>query len=711
MKQVLTSAEGIKVVDVPAPGVSDNTILVRVQHSCISVGTEIAGVKAASEPLYRRALRQPEKVLRAIELLREKGLSAMVDRIRNAGSGVPLGYSAAGTVVACGADVHLFAIGDRVACAGSGIANHAEFIEVPVNLAVKIPAAVDTAAAATVALGAIALQGVRRAAPTLGETVLVVGLGILGQLTVQLLKSNGCKVIGADPLEQRAQIGLAAGMDHAANPGSDSYLAEIRQLTDGYGVDAVIVTAATPDSRVINDAVRACRRKGRVIIVGDVGLDIDRSELYAREIDLLISTSYGPGRYDATYELEGRDYPLPYVRWTENRNMAAYLDLLAAGKVRLALIPTQISDIGAAVSAYRDIQSGENGKLLFLLNYPDGAASSTRRIPIPATRAHSGRIRTALIGAGSFAQGMHLPNLAKPGAAYSLHTIASRNGATARALAERYGAAYASTDTDEALANPDIDLVFISTRHHLHASLALKALAAGKHVFVEKPLALNAGELDAIEEFFRTRSDTPLLMTGFNRRFSPALAKAREVLAAKSGPAMINYRVNAGFLPPDHWVHGEQGGGRNIGEACHIYDVCNFLIGGHPQHTQAQAITPTSAQWRRNDNFVATLAYPDGSVCTITYTALGHNDHAKERMEIFVDGMVLALDDYKSLAITGARNRNWTGPAADKGHAQELVALADGILTGHWPISLADQIAATRTSFTVEAQLQGTDAR
>jgi predicted dehydrogenase len=376
----------------------------------------------------------------------------------------------------------------------------------------------------------------------------------------------------------------------------------------------------------------------------------------------------------------------------------------------LELIPTQISNIDTAVDAYRDIQTGTDGKLLFLLNYPQNASASLRRIPIPATRAYSGRIRTALIGAGSFAQGMHLPNLMQAGSAYALHTIASRNGATARALAERYGAAFASTDTDEALANPDIDLVFISTRHHLHAALALKALAAGKHVFVEKPLALNAGELDAIEEFFRIHPEAPLLMTGFNRRFSPALVRAREVLAARRGPAMLNYRVNAGFLPPEHWVHGEQGGGRNIGEACHFYDACNFLIGGHPQHIEAQAVAPASAQWRRNDNFVATLGYPDGSVCTITYTSLGHNDYAKERMEVFVDGLVIALDDYKSLTVTGARDRNWIGSAADKGHTQELAALAGGILSGAWPISLADQIAATRTSFAVEAQLHGTDA-
>jgi predicted dehydrogenase/threonine dehydrogenase-like Zn-dependent dehydrogenase len=709
VKQILTSADGIKVVDVPAPCIGDKTILVRVQHSCISVGTEIAGVKAAGEPLYRRALRQPEKVRRAVAMLHEKGIAATLDRIRSAGAGVPLGYSAAGVVIACGTDVSLFGIGDRVACAGSGIANHAEIIEVPVNLAVKIPTAIKSADAATVALGAIALQGVRRATPALGETVLVVGLGILGQLTVQLLKSNGCKVIGADLVEQRAQIGITAGMDYAANPGSDNYPAEILRLTDGYGADAVIVTAATPESRVINDAVRACRRKGRIIIVGDIGLDIDRSELYAREIDLLISTSYGPGRYDAAYELEGCDYPLPYVRWTENRNMEAYLDLLAAGKVQLKLIPTQISNIDEAVGTYRDIQSGKSDKLLFLLNYPENTAASSQRTPIPVTRPHSGRIRVALIGAGSFAQGMHLPNLAQARSAYSLHTISSRNGVTARTLAERYGAAFASTDTDAALNDPDIDLVFIATRHHLHATLALKALAAGKHVFVEKPLALKASELDAIEDFFRTHPDAPLLMTGFNRRFSPALARAHDMLAARQGPAMLNYRVNAGFLPPEHWVHGEQGGGRNIGEACHIYDVCNFLIGGHPQHTQAQAVAPASAQWRRNDNFVATLGYPDGSVCTVTYTSLGHNDYAKERMEIFVDGMVIALDDYKALTVTSARDRNWNGAGADKGHTQELSALADGILSGTWPISLADQIAATRTSFEIESQLQGTD--
>jgi predicted dehydrogenase len=238
----------------------------------------------------------------------------------------------------------------------------------------------------------------------------------------------------------------------------------------------------------------------------------------------------------------------------------------------------------------------------------------------------------------------------------------------------------------------------------------LKALTAGKHVFVEKPLALNAGELDAIEEFFHTHPEAPLLMTGFNRRFSPALVRAREVLAARQGPAILNYRVNAGYLPPEHWVHGEQGGGRNIGEACHIYDVCNFLIGGHPQHTYAQAVAPASAQWRRNDNFVATLGYPDGSVCTVTYTSLGHNDYAKERMEVFVDGTVIALDDYKSLTVTGARDRNWIGSAADKGHTQELVALANGLQTGQWPISLADQIAATRTSFAVETRLQGNAA-
>lgn len=710
MKQVLTSAQGIQVVDVPAPGVSDRTLLVRVEHSCISVGTEIAGVKAASEPLYRRALRQPEKVLRAIALLREKGLAATVDRVRSAGSGVPLGYSAAGTVVACGADVSLFGIGDRVACAGSGIANHAELIEVPVNLATRIPADVDTAAAATVALGAIALQGVRRATPTLGETILVVGLGILGQLTVQLLKANGCKVIGADLFEQRSAIAQKAGMDFTVNPGGDNGLADILRITGGYGADAVIVTAATPDSGVINNAIRACRRKGRVIIVGDVGLDIDRSELYSREIDLLISTSYGPGRYDPAYELEGSDYPLPYVRWTENRNMEAYLNLLAAGKVRLDLVPTQIHRIDDAPAAYQAIRSGESGNLLFLLNYPESAGAGVRRIPIPVTRSHRGPIRTALIGAGSFAQGMHLPNLVRAGSAYTVHTIASRNGATARALAERYGAAFASTDTDEALANPDIDLVLIATRHHLHAALTLRALAAGKHVFVEKPLALNAVELDAIEAFFQSRPDAPLLMTGFNRRFSPALVRARALLAGRRGPAMINYRVNAGFLPPEHWVHGEQGGGRNIGEACHIYDACNFLIGGHPQHTRAQAAAPLSAQWRRNDNFVATLGYPDGSVCTITYTALGHNDYAKERMDIFVDGTVIALDDYKSLTVTGARNKNWVSTTVDKGHAQELAALAEGLQSGQWPISLADQIAATRTSFTVENQLQGADA-
>lgn len=705
MKQVMTSSDGIIVANVPAPGVSDKAVLVRVEYSCISVGTEIAGVKAASEPLYRRALRHPEKVMRAVKMMRERGLPATIERIRSASSGALLGYSAAGTIVECGSDVTYFAVGDRVACAGSGVANHAELIAVPVNLAVRIPADVDTTAAATVALGAIALQGVRRAMPALGETVFVVGLGILGQLTAQLLKSSGCRVIGADRLKQRADIALSAGMDQAVDFREENCVSEILRLTSGHGADAVIITAATADSRVINDAIRACRRKGRVVIVGDIGLDIDRSELYLREIDLLISTSYGPGRYDSVYELEGQDYPFPYVRWTENRNMEAYLHLLAAGSVRLDPIPKQIGCVDKAADLYHQIQSAESDKLLFLLSYGENGEAGARRVSVYSSRPHRGRIRTALIGAGSFAQGMHLPNLRQSGSDFALHTVVSRNGAAAKAVAERYGAAFASTDADGAINDPDIDLVFISTRHHLHASLVLKALAAGKHVFVEKPLAITGTELSAIEDFFTGRSDPPLLMTGFNRRFSPVMIRVRSLLDSRSSPVVINYRVNAGFLPPEHWVHGDEGGGRNIGEACHIYDICNFLVGGHPQHTYVRAITPASEQWRRNDNFVATLAYPDGSVCSVTYTSLGHCDYPKERMDIFVEGVVIAMDDYKSLTVTGAHGKNWNGPGADKGHALELKMLAEGILSGQWPIPLADQIAATRTSLAVEARL------
>ena len=707
MKQVLVRSGAVFVEEVPAPSPGPGEILVRVAYSCVSAGTELAGLRTSALPLYRRALKQPQHVRRVLEMVRDEGLARTWERVSGLlAAGSPTGYSVAGEVIAVGSQVEGFTPGERVACAGAGIANHAELVSVPLNLAVPVPDGLSLADACTVTLGAIALQGVRRCQPTLGETVVVLGLGLLGQLTVQLLRANGCRVLGVDVNAARVgiarELGLAAGLDPAAG----DWVAQVQRYTDGVGADAVIVTASSSSAQVIAEALRCCRRKARVIVVGDVALQIERADLYAKELDLLISTSYGPGRYDPLYEEGGQDYPLPYVRWTENRNMEAYLALLAGGAVRLERLRAGEFEVDRAPEAYQALKSG--GGMLALLTYPPRPEAVRRAVPMPRHRAVPGAVGVALVGAGNFAQGMHLPNLIKLREQFALRAVVSRTGANAKAAATRYGAAYATTALEEVLADAQVQLVMIATRHHQHAAMTLAALQAGKHVFVEKPLALNAAELGLIEQFYAGRgADAPLLMTGFNRRFSPAVARVRQLIRERSAPLLINYRMNAGYLPATHWVHGPEGGGRNIGEACHIYDVFQAITASTWVRCQAASITPRAGQYRADDNFIASAQYADGSLCSLTYTALGSKEYPKERMEVFCDGTVVSLDDYKSLQVTGRRAPQWSAAGPRKGQFEELQALAAALRSGgEWPISLADQLAVTRLSFAVDEALR-----
>ncbi|MEE9926775.1 bi-domain-containing oxidoreductase [Microvirgula aerodenitrificans] len=709
MKQVMVQGGSVVVLDVPAPQVSNKNILVRVTHSCISVGTEMAGVKMSGLPLYKRALKQPENVKRVLDMMRDQGIKHTMDRVLGKlSAGSPTGYSAAGIVIEVGSEVEGFAVGDRVACAGAGIANHAELIDVPVNLAVLLPNTLAADVASTVTLGAIAMQGVRRAQPTLGEIFVVIGLGILGQLTCQFLHANGCKVIGVDLDTDRIKLAIENGLDFGIDPSCEDYVERVHKLTDGFGADAVIITAASDSSKIISDAMQATRKKGRVVLVGDVGLDLQRADFYKKELDFLISSSYGPGRYDPIYEEGGQDYPLPFVRWTENRNMEAYLHLLASGKVSLANLYHPPYPVERAKEAY-DALKGEGRKpLLVLLEYPESDTATQRKVvfdTVPTPTA--GKIRVGLAGAGGYAQGMHLPNMIKLRDKFSLQAVMSRTGSNARTVAAQNKACYATTDYADLLSDPDVDLVIIATRHNLHAGMVLQALEAGKHVFVEKPLALNETDLVFIENFYQKNPNGPLLMTGFNRRFSPAMARAKEVLKNRTTPMIVNYRMNAGYIPLDHWVHTTEGGGRNIGEACHIYDLFNYLTDGAcVEHVHATSMTGQSKQWARNDNFIATIKYVDGSICTLTYTALGDKSYPKERMEIFSDGKVITMDDFKLLSIAGGKHAGWNASATDKGQFQELVAIEEALSgkTG-WPISLADQIQATRISLSVEEQI------
>jgi predicted dehydrogenase/threonine dehydrogenase-like Zn-dependent dehydrogenase len=714
MKQVLIRKGGAVVADVPAPRVEPGEVLVSVRASCISVGTEMSGVRSSGVPMWKRALQQPEKAAQVARMVATQGLSRtwkLVEAKRDEAS--PTGYSAAGVVVQVGAGVDDLGPGDRVACAGAQCAHHAEFVRVPRNLCAPLPEGLDWEAAATVTLGAIALQSVRRAQPTLGESFVVVGLGLLGQLTVQLLRANGCRAIGVDPDRDRVALALGLGMDAAVGPDEGDDVQQVARLTDGVGADGVIITAATSSDAVMSTAFRMCRRKGRVVLVGSVGLNLDRADFYAKEIDFLVSTSYGPGRYDHRYEEQGLDYPVAYVRWTENRNMAEYLRAAADGRVRVGPLVSARHPLSDAAAAYASLDAPGSRPMLVLLTYPEpeGPPVHTLRLR-PSATVTPGRIRIAVLGAGGFARSTHLPNLQDLGDRFALQAVVSLEGHGAAAVGRQFGAAYASTDSRAVLADPEVDAVLIATRHHLHAPLALAALRAGKHVLVEKPLALTAAELDELDGFVRAAGERPLpvLLTGYNRRFSPYARRLAELARGRTGPFIMDYRMNAGHIPRDHWVHGAEGGGRNLGEACHIYDLFTFLADAEATGVSAHAIVPRSHHVGRNDNFVATMSFADGSVASLTYTALGHAAFPKETAELFVDGKVAVLDDYRRLRVVGAPGGPLRTPVQDKGHKDELVAFADAVNGKGWASPWWQQLQAARIALAVEAQIDPAQA-
>jgi len=709
LKQVLISQGRAIVEETPEPVVEPGTVLVRVNHSCISVGTEMSGVKATSEPLWKRALKNPGKVKKVLDMALKQGISQTRDTVKGKmTSGIPAGYSAAGRVIETGEGIDDTVPGDRVACAGAQCAHHAEVIRVPRNLMARVPEGVDFAAASTVTLGAIALQGVRRGQPTMGETFVVLGLGIIGQITAQLLKANGCRVIGTDLDRGRINTAIECGMDAGVHPDGGDTVETVARITGGTGADGVIITAATPSDEVVSTAFGMCRKKGRVVLVGDVGLNLDRADFYAKELDFFISTSYGPGRYDDNYEEKGLDYPIAYVRWTENRNMQEYLRLLAEGKVDVSPLVSETYPVDEAGAAYESIKSGGTKPLMVLLSYPEGREEKrVRQISNPYVRASAdSRPGIAMIGAGGFAREVHLPNMMKLAGSMRLQTIVCRTGHSASAMAKQFSAANAATDFRIVLEDPAVDAVMICTRHNTHADIALEALEAGKHVFVEKPLALTREELDRISSFYSSgegESGLPLLMTGFNRRFSPFARRISEMLENRREPVIINYRMNAGYIPPDHWVQTEEGGGRNLGEACHIYDLFTYFTGSRHQNVQAAGIDSSTGFYRKTDNFSVSIRFEDGSLANLTYTAMGSKEFPKERMEIFSEGRVFYLDDYRTLQVAGARGGDLEKNTIEKGHPEELEAFARVITEGgDWPIPLWQMIQASEIALQTE---------
>ncbi len=676
MKQVFFDGKGeLLLKDVPAPTCVPGQLLVRTACSLISTGTEATAL-AGGGSLLKQALRRPDLMRRALSLVASRGLRATAGLVRDAAENwYPLGYSAAGTVVAVGDGVDGFSVGDRVACAGAGYANHAEFISVPMNLVVTLPDALSFGEGCFATVGAIALQGVRRAEPTLGETVVVIGVGLIGLLTAQILRANGCHVICVDVAAARLKLASRLGVEYTMRAGATDVAQSVLALTGGDGADAVIVAARTQSSAPVNQAFEICRERGRVVIVGAVGMELEREQYYRKEIDLRISRSYGPGRYDPQYEQKGMAYPLGYVRWTETRNLAAFLELVAQGKVAVKPLISAEYDIAQAAEAYSAATAGDADSVAVLFRYThDEKAEQPARVwrqpeQLPAK---GGRVGLALVGAGHFARAVHVPNLKSLAAKVVVRAVVSGTGGSARQVGEKLGAHLVATDLREALQSEEVEAVLIATRHNLHAEQCIAAARAGRHIFVEKPLGLTGDECRQI--MAEVERAGVLCAVGFNRRFSPLAIALRESLKGIAGPRQIVCRVNAGPLPKGHWLlDAEIGGGRLLGEGCHFFDLMTWLADAKPVIISAQAVGDSA------DDVAVVVKFADGSVGTMIYSGLGDPAYPKERIEVLAGGGVAVLDDFRALTFSGLPGKSLKLRAQDKGHRGLLAHFVDAV--------------------------------
>ncbi|RIL04489.1 MAG: hypothetical protein DCC71_13955 [Proteobacteria bacterium] len=696
MRQLIQSYRTgeMKVEEVPPPGVRPGGVVVRTVRSLVSAGTEKMIVDLARKSLLQKARSRPDLVRKVIDTARKQGFANAFQKVQSKlDTPIPLGYSSAGVVVAVGENVHEYRVGDRVACAGAGYANHADYAYVPRNLLAHVPDGVSLEEACFATVGAIALQGVRQAQPTLGERVAVLGLGLIGQLTVQLLAANGCRVLGFDPNPARAKLATELGAELAV-PADLEAAAE--RFTRGDGLDAVIVAASTPTNGPLVQAGEISRLRGRVVVVGLVGMEVPRSLYYKKELDLRMSMSYGPGRYDPDFEERGFDYPIAHVRWSEQRNLEAILELLAGKRLRFEPLVTHRFPIDRALAAYDLITKGAEPFLGVVLDYgadeADASAPSPRLALRDAAKAKQS-LGIGVVGAGGFGQSVLLPALKSAGGSEAI-AIASAGGATARRVGEQYGFRVATADAHEVIAHADVDAVFVLTRHDLHAPYVVEALNAGKHVFCEKPLALSRDEMAAIDAA-RAASKGDV-MVGFNRRFAPLVQRAAQHFAGRGAPLVMHYRVNAGFIPPEHWVHDPvEGGGRILGEGCHFIDLLQHFAGAPPVRVFAESIGAGS-RYRGDDNVAITLRFADGSLGTVTYTAAGDATLGKEYLEIYGEGGVAILDDFRTLVL--ARNRKQEKVKAanqDKGFEEEMKRFVAAAKSGgEMPIPF-EQLRAT----------------
>jgi predicted dehydrogenase/threonine dehydrogenase-like Zn-dependent dehydrogenase len=699
--------------DVPAPQLADGHVLISTRASVISAGTERMVVEFGRSNLWQKARQQPDKVRQVLDKVRTDGLMTTYSAVKSRlDQRIPLGYCNAGTVVATGRGVSNLVVGQRVVSNGY----HAEIVRVPQNLCAPIPDTVRDDQAAFTVLGAIAMQGVRLANPTLGETFAVIGLGLLGLLTVQLLRANGCRVIGVDLDRERLGLAHSFGAETVDLSVGQDAVAMAQDRTRGCGVDGVLITAATQSSDPVKQAAHMCRKRGRIVLVGVTGLELSRADFYEKELSFQVSCSYGPGRYDPQYEEKGHDYPYGFVRWTEQRNFEAVLDLLASGTLNVDRLISHRFPIESAHQAY-DLLANGKSYLGIVLEYSgtaetviDVGTRSEVTIEPTARVAEPGEPVLGLIGAGGYASQVLVPALKRTGV--DLQTVASSGGTSAVELGRRHGFREATTDVARVLADPRINVIVIATRHNTHADLACAALQAGKHVFVEKPLALTMAQLEQLEKTYRdTRrlQEPPSLMIGFNRRFAPQIERIQALLRSVQAPKSMVMTVNAGAVPANHWTQDiEIGGGRIIGEGCHFIDLLRYLVGEPITGIKAFATGDPLRAPHQQDNVSFTLQFADHSVGTVHYLANGHRSVPKERLEIFCAGRILQLNNFRDLRAYGwpqfRKMRLWR---QDKGNAACVAAFIDTIRTGRpAPISFGEMVEVTRASFEVVDALQ-----
>ncbi|MEO9512904.1 MAG: bi-domain-containing oxidoreductase [Flavobacteriaceae bacterium] len=706
MKQVIQNFKSgeLFVDEVPVPSISKGMVLVENKYSLISAGTERSTVSVGKANLIGKAKQRPDLVAQVLQNVKKEGLKATMDKVKTKLDSLKaLGYSTSGVVSASMDTSGKFKPGDRVACAGQDYASHAEVVSIPQNLVAKIPDGVSFEEASFTTLGAIALQGVRQADPKLGENICVIGLGLLGQITCQLLKANGCNVFGIDFSEEMVNLSKTQGALEALNRKDSNLLTAVSNFTRGKGFDSIIITAAAPTNDPVELSAEIAAKKAKVVVVGAVKMDIPRDpHFYRKELELKMSCSYGPGRYDVNYEELGIDYPYAYVRWTEQRNMEAFLDLLAKKAINLEPLITHVFDIGEAEKAY-DIVLGKTKEphIGILLHYKQDEKTFASKIALKEFK--EGKLSIGFIGAGSFAQSYLIPNINTEQA--HLNTVVTTKGITSKNVADKFKFSQTSTNPKDVFSDEKINTVFIATPHNSHAQLTIDALKSKKDVFVEKPLAMNLEELNTVREEYMKSNNR--IMVGFNRRFSPLTQQIKDNFQNMGEPLVVNIRVNAGYIPKDHWTQLENvGGGRIVGEMCHFVDLMQFFTEGRPISVFADSIDTQNSDLTTEDNVSVVIKFDNGSIGNLLYLANGDKSVPKEHIEVYGGGITGIIHDFRS-GVIHRDNRSNKIKISGKGHKQEVSAFVQAIVEGKdSPVSFQSIYDTTLTTFKIQDSLR-----